>query len=199
MSDPYFFGYGSLVNTRTHDYPDPIPTKLHGWRRVWKHTEMRDVAYLSVERAQDCAIEGLVARVPGDDWAALDEREYAYWREPVPSHTLSFTRSVAASVQIYQTRTGQNAAPSVKHPIILSYLDVVVQGFLNVFGEDGVARFFETTAGWEAPILNDRAAPFYPRHQQLSALETGLVDHHLEALSAHVQDLHETDMGGKRL
>ncbi len=36
MSDPAFFGYGSLVNLRTHGYDDPRPATLHGWRRVWR-------------------------------------------------------------------------------------------------------------------------------------------------------------------
>ncbi|MCY4179794.1 MAG: gamma-glutamylcyclotransferase [Litoreibacter sp.] len=199
MSDPFFFGYGSLVNTKTHDYPDVIPAQLNGWRRVWRHTKIRDVAYFSVEKAEDSTIDGLIARVPNSDWVALDEREFGYWREPVPPEALTFSSPVSTDVQIYQTRTDQDAEPSVKHPIILSYLDVVVQGFLAQFGEDGVGRFFETTAGWEAPILNDRQAPIYPRHQSLTPFETGLVDAHLETLSAHVQDLHETDMGRERL
>lgn len=50
------------------------------------------------------------------------------------------------------------------------------------FGEAGVARFFATTDGWDAPILDDRAKPQYPRAQQLSSAETALVDRMLRAL-----------------
>ena len=67
------------------------------------------------------------------------------------------------------------------HPILLSYLDVVIQGYLRHFGPDGVARFVATTEGWNAPVLNDRAAPLYPRAQRLTAAETGLVDTILQA------------------
>ena len=42
--------------------------------------------------------------------------------------------------------------------------------------------FFATTDGWDAPILDDRADPIYPRHQVLKPLETDLVEHHLGAL-----------------
>ena len=56
------------------------------------------------------------------------------------------------------------------------YLDVVVQGFLREFGEAGAQRFFETTDGWEVGIVNDRAAPLYPRHRVLSAEERAFVD-----------------------
>ncbi len=34
MADPYFFGYSSLVNLATHDFPDPRPATLRGWRRA---------------------------------------------------------------------------------------------------------------------------------------------------------------------
>jgi hypothetical protein len=36
-------------------------------------------------------------------------------------------------------------------------------------------------------VLNDRAAPRYPRHKVLSAAETALVDDHLARLSARVE------------
>lgn len=172
MNDPRFFGYGSLVNLATHDYPDPALATLTGWRRVWRHTAARPVAFLSVEPCTETEIAGVIARVPGADWAALDEREAAYDRQDV-SHQV--TGGVAgASVAVYQVSTA--AAPTREHPILLSYIDVVVQGYLHHWGEDGALAFFETTSGWNAPILNDRAAPRYPRHQALSAAERGTVD-----------------------
>lgn len=194
MTLAYFFGYGSLVNAATHDYPGPVPAKLAGWRRMWRHTAMRDVAFLTVVPDSGCIIEGLLAQVPDNDWAALDEREYAYFRSAVTPEPLTAPLPRGLETQVYQTHTDRDAPPSTRHPILLSYLDVVVQGYAQVFGEDGVARFFATTSGWDSPILNDRAAPQYPRHQVLSADETALVDDHLRALSAHVQDLHEPDM-----
>ena len=51
-------------------------------------------------------------------------------------------------------------------------------------GAAGVADFFATTDGWEAPILNDRAAPQYPRHQRLTGEEHELVDHWLGEIRA---------------
>ena len=50
--------------------------------------------------------------------------------------------------------------------------------------QDGVARFFETTDGWDAPIRDDRLAPMYPRHQQLTAAETAFVDTWLARVEA---------------
>ena len=66
--------------------------------------------------------------------------------------------------------------PQGDHVILRSYLDVVMQGFLHVFGSDGAAQFVRTTDGWDIPIRDDRAAPIYPRAQVLTAEETALVD-----------------------
>ena len=172
-SAAHFFGYGSLVNRATHSYPQAHPAHLKGWRRVWVHTAARPVAYLSVMRDENCTIAGLAAHVPGGDWAALDEREAAYARHP--AQALPIGRA-PLDVQVYAVPQASAALPQTAHPILLSYLDAVVQGFLHEFGEEGVSGFFDTTAGWDAPIRNDRAAPLYPRAQRLTAFEIACVD-----------------------
>lgn len=184
MSDAYFFGYGSLVNRKTHAYCDVHRAHLRGWRRVWRQTHLRNLAFLSVEPAPDVAIDGLIAAVPGADWDALDEREMAYHRSPI-SDGLTHPGPDTARVEIYQV-SPQNMTDGA-HPILLSYLDVVVQGYLAEFGADGVAAFFETTAGWDIPIMDDRSAPFYPRHQQLGSAERDLVDAALNRIGAEVR------------
>jgi hypothetical protein len=185
MSDPFFFGYGSLVNRRTHGYGEAYHARVAGWRRVWRHTALRDIAFLSVEPAAGVELEGLIAAVPGGDWRALDERESGYDRQRlVEGLAHSATRPVTAEIYAVPDRNG--APPGTLHPILLSYLDVVVQGYLREFGEAGAERFFETTRGWEAPVADDRAAPRYPRAQSLSARERGLVDAALAALGVRV-------------
>ena len=178
MQYPYFFGYGSLVNAATHVYSSTHPATLTGWKRVWRHTSLRDLAFLSVVPAEGSQIDGLIAEVPNSDWQALDLRETGYFRSQLPDTSLTH-RAGAVEVQMYQTHPKHETPSDVQHPILLSYLDVVVQGFLGVFGEDGVSQFFETTDGWDASILNDRSNPRYPRHQVLTPQETELVDFHL--------------------
>lgn len=172
MSDPAFFGYGSLVNTATHDYPDAQRRTLPGWRRVWQQTTLREVAFLSVVPCAESEIDGLIARVPGADWGALDQREAAYRR-------IDVTRAGDPPTAIYQVDPAHHAAHA--GVILRSYLDVVVQGYLHQFGPDGVARFFASTDGWHLPVDDDTTAPRYPRAQVLSAAERDLVDQHLAA------------------
>lgn len=178
VNDPAFFGYGSLVNLATHAYADPRPTRLAGWRRVWRSTTLRDAAFLSVDPAPGITLDGIAARVPGGDWLALDEREAAYTRIDI-SETLGLDCSAA----VYRVSDRFTLSDSNGHMILRSYLDVVVQGYFRVFGPTGVTAFFDTTEGWQIGVLDDRAAPLYPRAQTLSDTETAQVDHHLRRLS----------------
>ncbi|WP_411645995.1 gamma-glutamylcyclotransferase family protein [Loktanella agnita] len=144
MNGPAFFGYGSLVNVATHDYADPRPATLQGWRRIWRRTNLRDAAFLSVEPAAGCTLQGLTAHVPGADWALLDQREAAYQRVDVTDRIRR--NGPVSSTAVYQVKPEHHSAG--EHPILLSYLDVVVQGYLQVYGHRGAMHFFDTTDGW---------------------------------------------------
>ncbi|MGY6411475.1 MAG: gamma-glutamylcyclotransferase family protein [Alkalilacustris sp.] len=185
MSEPFFFGYGSLVNRRTHVYAEAYAARISGWRRVWCHTDLREMAFLSVEPAPGSEIEGLIAAVPGGDWRALDERETGYDRHPL-TEGLAHGATRPVSAQIYAVPAHRSAALGQRCSILLSYLDVVVQGYLTEFGEAGAERFFETTRGWDAPILDDRDRPRYPRAQRLTARERGMVDAMLATMGARM-------------
>jgi Gamma-glutamyl cyclotransferase, AIG2-like len=177
MKDPFFFGYGSLVNRATHNFPHTARATVRGWARMWKKTSLRKVAFLTAVEAHGEDIDGLIAAVPGADWAALDEREWAYHRLPVAE--ISHDHPPLSDIQIYRTRAEHDADPSADHPILLSYVDVVVQGYLREFGQAGADRFFATTHGWNVAVLDDRATPIYPRHQSLTVEEMGFVDQRL--------------------
>lgn len=178
MADPYFFGYGSLVNTATHAFPDARKATLRGWRRAWRHTDLRPVAFLTAVPDPGAEIDGMIAHVPNDDWQALDEREWAYDRIAA-THAISHSLTTPAEIAVYAVPEHHHKNPSAAHPIVLSYLDVVFQGYLRVYGPEGVDRFIATTDGWHGPVLDDRSAPRYSRHQQLTPDETRFVDERL--------------------
>ncbi len=161
-------------------YAAAHPASIIGWRRVWRHIAALDHAFLTATPVPDARIDGLVAEVPGADWAALDERETFYAR--VSARDVVHPLAGAPDIQIYHAAEDANAPSTAKTPILLSYLDVIVQGYLAEFGEAGVARFFETTDGWDAPVLQDRQDPKYPRHQSLSDPERDLTDAWLDRL-----------------
>ncbi|SHJ50362.1 hypothetical protein SAMN04488012_110111 [Palleronia salina] len=180
MNDPYFFGYGSLVNIGSHNYGPVARARLPGWRRRWRATRLRPAAFLTAHRAPGHAIDGLVAPVPGADWAALDHRERGYDR--LDALGLEHDLGPAAQVAVYAIPDATGAeAPC---PILLSYLDVVVRGFLDQFGPEGVARFMETTDGWDLPVATDRDRPLYPRAQDTGDTARALTDDWLRRLGA---------------
>ena len=184
-SDPHFFGYGSLVNRQTHSYLNPQAATVTGWHRAWRRSPQRALCYLTAIPDSAEYIEGLIASVPNADWAALDERERAYARVPLGGDIRHDGGDL--DVAIYAIAPGEHHDPTDENPVLLSYLDVVVQGYFREFGREGVAHFFETTEGWHAPILNDRANPIYPRAQVLNAEEIELVDEGLSRLAAVVK------------
>ena len=181
IGNSYFFGYGSLVNRASHSFAGAVPAQLTGWRRIWRHTDLRPVAYLTVVPDAHAEIDGLIAPVPDADWPALDAREAAYIRAPA-AHQVRHPLPHSPEIAVYTIPEGMHAAPSQAHPILLSYLDVVVQGYFREFGAAGVQRFFDTTHGWDAPLLDDRSSPHYPRHQSLTDEERELTDGHLDRL-----------------
>lgn len=181
MPDPCFFGYGSLVNRATHDFPGPRRARLKGWRRAWRHTDLRPVAFLTAIPDSDTEIDGMIAHVPHNDWAALDQREWAYDRIPV-TDAVTHPLSAELDIAVYAVPPDRHRAPSDRFPILLSYIDVVIQGYLREYGPDGADRFVATTDGWDVPVLNDRHEPRYPRNQQLTPEEIDFVDSRLARL-----------------
>ncbi len=189
LMNAFFFGYGSLVNTATHSYAGQFPATAHGWQRAWRCVAGRKATFLTVIEAPDMSIDGLVAEVPGRDWRALDAREASYdrldARHCIGSGALTDVRELA----IYAIPPDTFAPPSAESPILLSYIDVVMQGYLKVFGRSGAEMFVETTTGWNTPILDDRRTPVYPRHQRLSAIESSFVDGVLREVGADILDV----------
>lgn len=193
MSDPYFFGYGSLVNRRTHRYRPALRASIGGWRRSWRATTLRPAAFLTATPAgPDDRIEGLIAPVPGHDWSALDMREAGYDRHPATDVTHDNGADLEIAVYAIPGRPGLEAENC---PILLSYLDVVVQGFAVEFGPEGVARFFESTDNWRLPVADDRAAPLYPRAQTLSEEERALTDLWLDRVGGALVPVADTELG----
>ncbi|MBS0123363.1 gamma-glutamylcyclotransferase family protein [Thetidibacter halocola] len=185
MTQAFFFGYGSLVNRLTHGYAPAHRARASGWRRAWIATAQRRVAYLTAVPDPDCAIDGLIAPVPPEGWATLDLREAAYERLTATDR-IEHEATDAQTIAIYEIAPENRLPPSPDHPVLLSYIDVVVQGYLTEYGSEGAAHFFATTTGWEAPILNDRAAPRYPRAQRLTDAERVVVDHGLSRLGCRL-------------
>ncbi|WP_425071598.1 gamma-glutamylcyclotransferase family protein [Sagittula sp. S175] len=184
MTHMYFFGYGSLVNAATHAHTPLHKATAKGWRRAWVAVPERDLCYLSAVADPLSVLHGAIAPVPGNDWAALDLREAAYARH---DQTEQIDHdSPARSIALYAVAPERHTDPGPDNPILLSYLDTVITGFLALHGPQGAMEFFASTSGWQAPILNDRVAPRYPRTTPLSEQVREMVDEGLAAQGSRI-------------
>ena len=91
-------------------------------------------------------------------------------------------KSTATEIAVYAIPDGKLGHPSTPRAILQSYVDVVLQGYLRVFGEAGARTFVDTTTGWDVPFVLDRSDPIYPRAQPLSPSERRFVDALLDGL-----------------
>lgn len=113
----------------------------------------------------------------------MDERETGYERI-IGSNMVDHMSSKADSISFYRI-PNYNLASVKKCPILLSYLDVVLMGFLQRFGKQGFLNFFETTDCWDCGIFDDRGMPRYPRAQEYensfyAAVDNALIDHQID-------------------
>ena len=167
-----FFGYGSLVNELTwaQQY-EAQPGEIRGWRREWKHcvsAPFGRVCALTVVPKQDTVVQGVFISCSQTELEILDKREIGYRREVLAASEVGvYSGDNPSTVYIYSSTPKVYRSGSLEYPIWLSYVESVLFGYLRVFGHDGIDRFIESTGGWDAPIVDDRSKPLYPRALQL--------------------------------
>ncbi len=177
------FGYGSLVNRHTRPaHTHARPARLSGWIRQWKHSidlPFGKVCALTAEKRAGREIEGVLVLDQYDGLAAVDDRELGYRRERIELPEME-ARTAEMDIFIYVSAPEWNHWGSPEYPILRSYLDCVLAGYLEVWGREGAARFIKETEGWHVPILDDQAAPIYPRavpiDRELRATIDGLLE-----------------------
>ena len=163
-----------------------IPTRLKGWRRHWQsrtHTLDDPVALLSVHRDIECSVNGMIVIDQAVNLPLVDEREAGYDRlelSPEDIEIIHLDNGMAdhfmacETVYIYVAREDKTLPQ--QGLLLQSYLDAVLQGHFNEFGEEGVAHFVSTTRGFDRGVILDRHQPRYPRSVSLSDLEIQLFD-----------------------
>jgi hypothetical protein len=172
-----YFGYGSLVNRTTlrTQYIAAQPANLSGWRRCWRPRKADDPidaegqsSLLSARQESGHKIDGLLVYDTLSNLPAVDAREATYERVAVDLERLDTVGSVPVDCPIYVYEAHTNAAShDPGDPILQSYLDAVMQGFMHEFGETGVRDFLHSTDGFERPVRADRHDPVYPRAVEL--------------------------------
>jgi hypothetical protein len=162
-----YFGYGSLVNEDTlrTKYIASVPATLLNWQRMWD---------IPIGKNFDDRASNL---------PQVDERETNYDRRKLSLdglHSPVDLSQISCDFYVYQAQKNLvNLDP--RPPILQSYLDAVLQGFLRIYGNKGVEDFVNDTANFHTPILQDRDTPKYPRSVELKPEEQDLIDYILRS------------------
>lgn len=194
----HYFGYGSLVNRQTRPNDEAFqPVSVLNWQRVWAHRVVqpghslpqpapeKGFTVLTVTYCKAGFLDGVQVSIDESEVAQLDQREAGYERQ--------ITRSDLSTdpVAIYVSRPEHVAMADADYPLLQSYTDCVLAGYLDVFGWTGVDRFMGSTQGWSAPIFPDRDNPIYPRAVSLTADITAAFDKRIDAAQSLEKSLME--------
>ena len=186
--DNYIFGYGSLVNAESRAASFESMTSVvaarisadFGYKRVWNYQGPGFTA-LGLEKTNNAmSINGIIYSVKAEDMTVWDQRERNYDRIELP---WEFVESVdwmdlpkKGKLWVYVPKVNNTASPS--HPIIQSYVDICVTGFLD-YSEEFAIEFLETTGNWSMYWLNDRLVARRPWvHFKKHSRVDNLLDNH---------------------
>lgn len=158
------FGYGSLISpdsrSRTAGSGVSVPITVDGFERRFSIlNEAAGMASGAVFLNAESACNGILFGVDDDQLAAFDERElpWGYARTAVSVEEATFAQ---ADNWVYLLETYR--APTRIAPIVQSYVDVIIDGCLQV-SEAFATLFVEQTHNWDCHWYNDRHAPRYVR------------------------------------
>jgi cation transport regulator ChaC len=175
----YIFGYGSLIQiaSRTRTVPKAFaaaPAIVKGISRGWYYqaeSASWNPTYLGAVVDQDASTNGVIYPVTDDELAATDARESDYTRTAFPRSLITILDGSPAPPEgeyyFYASKSKKMA--NEKHPIVQSYVDICIDGCLEVEAMYPLARqaefgkrFIQTCTDWKTPWINDRIFPYRP-------------------------------------
>ncbi|TXR54034.1 gamma-glutamylcyclotransferase family protein [Reinekea thalattae] len=164
----YIFGYGSLIcgdsRSRTGVTANAYAIEVEGIARRWSaYIPSWSGTAVSAHLDPKSRCNGVYFAVDDENLALFDEREYGYrrvalpWQAVMPLDQTPLPRD--GTLWVYVGNSVD--IPSPEKPILQSYLDVIINGCLDI-DESFARRFIELTGQW-GHLVNDRDAPLYLR------------------------------------
>jgi hypothetical protein len=175
----YIFGYGSLIERGSRmrtwssaEFASPVVVK--GIARGW--FDQTDVpswspTYLGGVTEEGAECNGVIFPVTELEFARYSRRETGYRPTKIdPSQvTMLDGRSSLPDGDIWYFANTRKRFASAEHPIVQSYVDVCLNGCLEIEATYPPAKqanfaehFIRTTGNWGAPWINDRIYPWRP-------------------------------------
>ncbi|PPK85423.1 gamma-glutamyl AIG2-like cyclotransferase [Neolewinella xylanilytica] len=182
----FVFGYGSLIEraSRVRTTPEATevhPIVIHGYQRGWyAHVNVPGLTttFLGCRRSDGPeSVNGIMYEVTAAQLARIDVREAGYLRAEISPEAIDVLSDVDLSeaivyVYLSDIPAGQDLSPffpSPEAPIVQSYVDICLNGCLEIEELFPAARdygfaanFIRSTVGWNGYWVNDRIYPRRP-------------------------------------
>ena len=181
----YIFGYGSLIEKESRLRTTPkaksvYPVRINGFQRGWfARTGVSGLSttFLGCIEDENSYTNGVIYAVTEDDLVKTDEREKGYERVKIEFKNIEDFSSqveIDSNIWIYANKfknekIPKSNLPSKEFPIVQSYVDICINGCLeieNLFPEakknEFAVDFIKSTSHWSKYWVNDRIYPRRP-------------------------------------
>jgi hypothetical protein len=179
MPSKYIFGYGSLIQieSRTRTVPSAFaasPAIVKGITRGWYYQVAGaglSPTYLGAVDSTNATTNGVIYGVTDAEFEATKLRESDYEPKRIDRSAITMLDGTTAppdgEIWYFASKTKQTADAS--HPIVQSYVDICVDGCLEIEAiyplakkASFAAQFIRTCTDWKTPWINDRIYPWRP-------------------------------------
>ncbi len=181
----YIFGYGSLIEKESRLRTTPkskvaFPVKVNGFKRGWfARTGVSGLSttFLGCINDVDSHTNGVIYELSEEDLQLTDSREKGYKRvkidfEDIEDFSIQIEKKSAIWIYINQfphNNIPKSNFPSKEFPIVQSYVDMCINGCLEMESlypkaRDGkfAINFIKSTYFWSKYWVNDRIYPRRP-------------------------------------
>lgn len=181
----YIFGYGSLIEkeSRLRSTPNAkvaVPVRVSGFKRGWfSRTGVAGLSttYLGCINETGSCTNGVIYEVSKDDLIRTDAREKGYIRisinfEDIACYSNQIEQDSVIWIYINHFSDGKvppSNLPSKEFPIVQSYVDMCIEGCLEIESlypeakkNEFAIEFISSTFFWSKYWVNDRIYPRRP-------------------------------------
>ena len=164
----WIFSYGSLAHKevagKTGKTLNHLPAVLRDHLRNFRALSKTGAfAAAGIEEKKGAETMGMLVEIPEEELSKFDQCEYLYERREISPNLIRLVQGEMPEGRFYVYFPKNSEAPTESFPLVQSYLDVVLEAFME-FDELLALRWLQTTMDMDRPWVDDRNMPRYSRY-----------------------------------